>query len=124
MKVIVFAGGTGTRLWPLSRRALPKQFIRIFNGKSTLELAIDRLKPAFGIENIIVSTNQEYKDLVAEQIPELPAANIIGEPDRKDLAPAIGFNLIRLKKIGYRGPVAILWADHLMDNARAFYRKP
>jgi mannose-1-phosphate guanylyltransferase len=120
MKLIIFAGGTGTRLWPLSRRALPKQFIRMFNGKSTLELAIDRVAPAFGLENIFVSTNQEYKSFVAEQLPKLPRENIIGEPEKRDLAPAVGLNLIHLKKRGYSGPVALLWADHLMDNEPRF----
>lgn len=120
MKLIIFAGGTGTRLWPLSRKELPKQFIRMFNGKSTLQLAIDRLAPTFGLNNIIISTNENYRNLVAEQLPGLPADNIITEPEKRDLAPAVGFNLIHLKKRGYSGPVALLWADHLMDNVPQF----
>lgn len=107
-------------MWPLSRKALPKQFIRMFDGKSTLQLAIDRLAPTFGLNNIIISTNTSYKKMVAEQLPGLPAANIISEPEKRDLAPAVGLNLIHLKKLGYRGPVSLLWADHLMDNVPQF----
>jgi len=120
MKLIIFCGGSGTRLWPLSRQAFPKQFIKMFNGKSTFQLAIERIAPAFGIENIIISTTRAYRSHITEQLPELPLANIIEEPEKRDLGPAVGLNLIHLKKLGYSGPVALLWADHLMDNVPEF----
>jgi len=107
-------------LWPLSRQAFPKQFIKMFNGKSTFQLAIERIAPAFGIENIIISTTRAYRSHITEQLPELPLANIIEEPEKRDLGPAVGLNLIHLKKLGYSGPVALLWADHLMDNVPEF----
>jgi mannose-1-phosphate guanylyltransferase len=120
MKLIVFCGGSGTRLWPLSRREFPKQFIKMFGDKSTFQLVIDRVAPVFGLENIIISTISDYKKLITDQIPDLPTENIILEPEKRDLAPAVGFNLIHLKKHGYSGPVALLWADHLMDNVPHF----
>lgn len=92
----------------------------MFDGKSTLQLAIDRLAPTFGLNNIIISTNQGYKRYVAEQLPGLPAANIICEPEKRDVGPAVGLNLMYLKKRGYSGPVALLWSDHLMDNVPQF----
>ena len=92
----------------------------MFDGKSTLQLAIDRLAPTFGLNNIIISTNQGYKKYVAEQLPGLPAANIITEPEKRDVGPAVGLNLMYLKKRGYSGPVALLWSDHLMDNVPRF----
>lgn len=119
MKILIFAGGTGTRMWPLSRKSLPKQFIKMFNGKSTLELAVNRVK-SFGLENIYVSTLQKYIPLVKKTVPNLKPKNIIGEPDLRNVAPAIGYNLIRLRAQGYKGPVAILWADHLMKNKDNF----
>ena len=119
MKILIFAGGTGTRMWPLSRRSFPKQFIKMFDGKSTLELAVDRVK-VFGIENIYVSTLQEYISMVKKDVPSLKTKNIIGEPDLRNVAPAIGYNLVRLRAQGYKGPVAILWADHLMKNKDNF----
>lgn len=122
MKLIIFCGGSGTRLWPLSRKAFPKQFIKMFNGKSTFQLAIDRIAPAFGIENIIISTTKQYRPYITDQVPQLPLTNIIEEPEKRDLGPAVGLNLVHLKKLGYSGPVALLWADHLMDNVPQFIK--
>ncbi|MFZ2664541.1 MAG: sugar phosphate nucleotidyltransferase, partial [Patescibacteria group bacterium] len=107
MKIIIFAGGVGTRLWPLSRKSFPKQFIKMFNGKSTIELAVRRVK-SFGNENIYISTLNTYVPLVRKYFPKIPRKNIVGEPALRNVAPAIGYNLIRLRKQGYKGPVAIL----------------
>lgn len=122
MKLVIFAGGTGTRLWPLSRKNYPKQFIKMFNGKSTLQLAVERVRDKFGIDNIIISTNEKYVSLVKDVIPDIPVGNIVGEPEKRDVAPAVGLNLIRLKKQGYSGPVAILWADHLIGNTDGYLK--
>jgi mannose-1-phosphate guanylyltransferase len=115
MKIIIFAGGVGTRLWPLSRKSFPKQFIKMFNGKSTIELAVNRVK-SFGIENIYISTLDKYIPLVRKYFPKISRKNIVGEPALRNVAPAIGYNLIRLRKEGYKGPIAILFADHLVKN--------
>ena len=61
MKVVIFAGGVGTRLWPLSRKNTPKQFEKIVGDKSTLQLAVDRLQPDFKPEDIYISTGKKYK---------------------------------------------------------------
>jgi mannose-1-phosphate guanylyltransferase len=119
MKIIIFAGGVGTRLWPLSRKSFPKQFIKMFNGKSTIELAVNRIK-SFGMENIYISTLDKYIPLVRKYFPKILIKNIVGEPALRNVAPAIGYNLIRLRKQGYKGPVAILWADHLIKNEDIF----
>jgi mannose-1-phosphate guanylyltransferase len=120
MKIIIFAGGAGTRLWPMSRKNSPKQFGQIFNGKSTLQLTVERVEAEFGIENVYVSTNEAYVSIVKEQLPQIPSVNIIAEPEKRDVAPAVGFNFIALRKGGYSGPVAILWADHLMKRVDEF----
>ncbi len=120
MKIIIFAGGTGTRLWPLSRKNSPKQFGKIFNGRSTLQLAVDRLEKTFGSENIYISTNENYVSIVKGQLPQIPSSNIVAEPEKRDVAPSIGYNFMKLQKAGYHGPVAIIWADHTMDNVKEF----
>lgn len=120
MKILIFAGGVGTRLWPLSRKKLPKQFKKMFDGKSTLQLAVDRVERTFGTHNIYISTNENYTGIVKEQLPQIPNANIVGEPTKRDLSAAIGYNFIRLRKIGYSGPIAILWSDHLMKKPENF----
>lgn len=120
MKLIIFAGGSGTRLWPLSRENSPKQFDKIFDGRSTIQLAVSRVEPAFGLNNIFIQTQIKYKDIVREQLPGLPEDNIILEPERRDLGPAVCLGMLELKKRGYLGPVGILWADHLMDDVDEF----
>lgn len=119
MKIIIFAGGVGTRMWPLSRKYFPKQFIKMFNGKSTLELAVNRVK-SFGYENISIGTADAYVPLTKKYLPKISPKNIVGEPALRNLAPAVGYNLIRLRARGYKGPVAILWADHLIENEKLF----
>ncbi len=120
MKLVIFAGGIGTRLWPLSRENSPKQFDRIFGGKSTLELAIERLKTRFSIEDIFIQTLENYRPLIMEQIPDLPADNLIIEPCRRNLGPAVCLSVLELKRRGHSGPMAILWADHLMEKPEEF----
>ncbi len=120
MKLIIFAGGIGTRLWPLSRENSPKQFDKIFNNKSTLQLAIERLKSKFSINDILVQTLENYVPIIKEQISDLPSSNIILEPSRRNLGPAVCLSVLELKKRSYNGPMAILWADHLMERPEEF----
>jgi mannose-1-phosphate guanylyltransferase len=120
MKLVIFAGGVGTRLWPLSRVNSPKQFDRIFNGASTLQLAFGRTAPVFGAENIFIQTVEPYRKIIAEQLPELPDENILIEPMRRDLGPAVCFAAAELKRRGYSGAMAILWSDHLMKRTEEF----
>lgn len=120
MKLIIFAGGKGTRLWPLSRENSPKQFDKLFEGKSTLELAIDRVQGAFGLENIFIQTIEKYKKSVMAQVPSLNKSNIIIEPAMRNLGAAVCLSALELKKRGFSGPMAILWSDHLMKNEKEF----
>lgn len=127
MKIVIFAGGSGRRLWPISRQKSPKQFEPIIGSKSTLQLAVDRVQDKYGAENIYVSTNEKYAEMVQRQLPQLPAANIIGEPARRDLAPAVGLSLAHLAKgtpaeRRDEEPVAILWGDNYMDNVSNFLK--
>lgn len=105
MKLVIFAGGIGTRLWPLSRENSPKQFDQIFNGKSTLELAIERVKNEFGMENILIQTTPNFKDQILNQIEDLREENIIIEPMRRNLGPAVCLSVLELEKRG----LMVLW---------------
>jgi mannose-1-phosphate guanylyltransferase len=120
MKLVIFAGGIGTRLWPLSRVNSPKQFDKIFNGSSTLQLAFARIAPVFGAENVFIQTVEAYRKIIAEQLPELPPENIFIEPARRDLGAAVCFAANELRSRGYTGAMAILWSDHLMKKAEEF----
>lgn len=120
MKVIIFAGGTGMRLWPLSRRKSPKQFEKIVGNKSTLQLAVERLTPEFDYSDIYISTNLLYLDIVKKQLPKIPEGNFLFEPEKKDVAPAIALAMGIISKISPNEPVAILWSDHLVKQVILF----
>ena len=120
MKVIIFAGGIGTRMWPLSRENSPKQFDQIFAGRSTIQLAYGRVAPVFGNENIYIQTTKIYQKIIQKQLPKLPKKNIFLEPARRDVGPAVYFAVNKLKELKYSGPMAIVWADHLMDRVGEF----
>lgn len=120
MKVIIFAGGTGMRLWPLSRRKSPKQFEKIVGNKSTLQLAVERLIPDFDYSDIYISTNSLYIDIVKKQLPKIPEVNFLFEPEKKDVAPAIALAMGIISKISPNEPVAILWSDHLVKQVALF----
>jgi len=127
MKIVIFAGGSGRRLWPISRKKSPKQFEPIIGEKSTLRLAVDRVLDQYGAVNIFISTNEAYVDIIRQQLPELPPANVIGEPTRRDLAAAVGLALAHLAHATpdealNEEPVAILWGDNYMDQVDVFQR--
>ena len=123
MKAVIFAGGVGTRLWPLSRKKSPKQFEKIVDGKSTLQLAVERLIPKLKPEDIFISTGKEYVKSVSDQLKQLPKTNIIGEPVRKDVGPAVAFVMGYLgKKYGENEPVFISWSDHLVKHVKKFQK--
>lgn len=120
MKAVIFAGGVGTRLWPLSRKKSPKQFERIVDDKSTLQLAVERLLPEFKPEDIYISTGKAYVDLVASQLDFIPRENIIGEPAKKDVGPAVAFMMGYLAQRFPAESVIILWSDHLVKHQQHF----
>ena len=121
MKLVIFAGGSGRRLWPLSLKSSPKQFEKIIGDKSTLQLAVERVLPQYGAENIFISTNELYVPILVEQLPELPRQNFIGEPTRRDLAAAVGLAISHLAHYADEDePIGILWGDNYMDGVERF----
>ncbi len=120
MKVVIFAGGVGTRLWPLSRKNTPKQFEKIVGDKSTLQLAFDRLLPDFKPEDIYISTGKKYENTVRMHLPQIPPENFIFEPEMRDIGPAVGVAMGILGKNYPDSPVAIIWSDHFVKKERRF----
>lgn len=120
MKIVIFAGGVGSRLWPLSRKNTPKQFEKILGNKSTLQLAASRLLPDFSWNDIYVATGKAFIDIVAQQLPDLPKDHIIGEPEMRDVGPAVGLMTSILAKDFPKEPMAILWSDHLVKREEHF----
>lgn len=120
MKIIVFAGGVGTRLWPLSRKNAPKQFGKIVGEQSTLQQAVERLLPEFNASDIYIATGKQHKDVIIEHLPTIPKENFIFEPTMQDVGPAIGLTMSLLEKKYGDEPVAIIWSDHLVSNEVIF----
>lgn len=120
MKIVIFAGGVGTRLWPLSRKNTPKQFEKIFGEKSTLQEAIDRLLPDFDCSDIYIATGKRYEHIIREQLNQIPPENFIFEPEMRDVGPAIGLMATILDRIAPDEPVAILWSDHMVKHIDKF----
>lgn len=122
MKAVIFAGGVGTRLWPLSRKRSPKQFEKILGDQSTLQMAAGRLQPDFPWKDIYISTGKDYLSIVQSQLPDIPPNQIIGEPEMRDVGPAVGLITGILMTDFPDEPMAILWSDHLVRND-ALFRK-
>lgn len=120
MKCVIFAGGQGTRLWPLSRKKSPKQFEKIIGEKSTLQLAVDRLQPDFPLKDVYIATSAQYVPMVIDQLDGLDPHHVIGEPAMRDVGPAVGLVTAILQKQDPDEPMAILWSDHLVKNEKLF----
>lgn len=119
---VVLAGGSGTRLWPMSREEMPKQALTLVGERSMFQHAVDRLLPLFPFERILVVTRVEYRQLLLEQMHGLPEQNFILEPVGRGTAPAIGPTAVHLKKRDPNAVMAILTADHFIKDTDGFRR--
>jgi mannose-1-phosphate guanylyltransferase len=104
---VVMAGGTGKRLWPLSRKTRPKQVLKLFQGQNLLRLCFNRISPIFDARNIIILTNAGYADVVRESVTGLPYNNVIAEPTVRDTAGAIGLAAAILAKFDPDATMAV-----------------
>lgn len=120
MKVVIFAGGVGTRLWPLSRKNTPKQFEKVVGDQSMLQVSVSKLFPDFQWSDIYISTNSQYGDILRKQFPEIPQENLIFEPAMRDVGPAVGLMVANFIKKFPNEQIAILWGDHLVKKDTEF----
>lgn len=112
---VIMAGGKGERFWPRSRRNMPKQFLSLTDdGKTMIQLTVERIQPLIAIEDVFVVTNKDYKELVKAQLPELPEENIVLEPMAKNTAPCIGLASMYIKKKYDDAVMVVLPSDHLI----------
>ncbi len=117
---VIMAGGSGTRLWPLSRRSHPKQLLRIFEGKSLLRRSFERLRALLPAEQIYIITGPDYIEPMAAELPELPRENLMGEPCPRDTANAVGLAAHLLAIRDPDGTMGIFTADHIINPIETF----
>lgn len=112
---LIMAGGKGERFWPKSRQSLPKQFLSLTNdGKTMIQLTVERILPLVSLEDIYIATNTNYKHLVLEQLPGILAENVLCEPVGRNTAPCIGLGAVHIQRKYEDAIMIVLPSDHLI----------
>jgi mannose-1-phosphate guanylyltransferase len=120
---LIMAGGIGSRFWPISRTAHPKQFIDILGtGKTLIQQTYDRFLKIVPKENIFILTNESYIQLVQEQLPDLDDSQILAEPIMRNTAPCIAYGSHKILKLNPEASIVVAPSDHLIMNSEEFTR--
>ena len=121
--LVIMAGGVGSRIWPMSTSDRPKQFIDMLGvGRSLIQLTYDRFEGVCASENVWVVTNKQYEQIVREQLPEIPAENILLEPCRRNTAPCIAYVSWRIKAKDPKANIVVTPSDAIVLNVPEFRR--
>ena len=121
--LVIMAGGVGSRFWPMSTTEKPKQFIDVLGvGKTLIQLTVERFGDLVAPENIWVVTNQKYAPIVEEQLPNIPKANILCEPCRRNTAPCIAYVSWRIKSNDSKANIVVTPSDHIIMDTTEFQR--
>ncbi|MFY9824759.1 MAG: sugar phosphate nucleotidyltransferase [Thermoanaerobaculia bacterium] len=120
MQALILAGGSGTRFWPLSRKRSPKQLLALEGEQSLLRDTLERLRPLVGPEAVWVCTTEALGERVRAELPEVPARQVLLEPQGRNTAPAIGWSVRSMPEEARQGVVAVLPADHRVGDPAAF----
>lgn len=118
--VLIIAGGSGTRLWPLSRQGEPKQLLDLIDGMSLLRMAFERVRGVVPDENVFVCTGQAYADVVSDILPEVPGGNILGEPVGRDSLNAVTWPAAVIADSDPDAVIATVTADHIIRPVSGF----
>ena len=119
--IAIMAGGIGSRFWPASRTARPKQFLDILGvGKSLIRLTFERFLKLAPAENIYILTNAIYKDLVLEHLPELKEDQILCEPSRNNTAPCVAYTALKLHQLNPEANFVVAPSDHVILDEATF----
>ncbi|MFZ1083302.1 MAG: mannose-1-phosphate guanylyltransferase, partial [Candidatus Kryptoniota bacterium] len=117
---VIMAGGVGSRFWPKSREAMPKQFQDVFGGRSLYQRTFDRVARFILPENIFIVTNRAQQTLASEQLPEIPKRNIIVEPFGRSTAPCIASAASAISSVTDNAVMVVLPSDHLISQEDNF----
>lgn len=120
---LIMAGGRGERFWPKSRKSLPKQFLSLTDdGKTMIQLTVERLLTIVKLDDVFIVTNKDYKDLVLEQLPDIPEENVLCEPVGRNTAPCIGLAAMYIAKKYDDAVMFVLPSDHQIKFNKMFIR--
>ena len=118
---VIMAGGKGERFWPKSRSSFPKQFLSLTtDGKTMLQHTVERLLPVVDLGDVYIVTNQDYVEIVKEQMPELPQENILAEPMARNTAPCIGLAAAVIQSKYEDAVMLVLPSDHLIKYTEMY----
>ncbi len=121
--VAIMAGGIGSRFWPMSRTAYPKQFLDVLNtGKTLIQWTYERYTQFIPAENIYIVTSEEYVSIVEKQLPNLPKENILAEPSKKNTAPCIAYISFKLAQKDPQATFVVAPSDHLILEQENFQK--
>lgn len=120
LHAVIMAGGTGTRFWPASRNARPKQLLDLAGGRSMIRATVERLKGLVPSKQTWIITNRSLVEPIARQLPAIGRQQIVGEPCKRDTAPAIGLSALLASQDDPEATLVVIPADHLIEPAAAF----
>jgi mannose-1-phosphate guanylyltransferase len=122
LHAMIMAGGGGTRFWPRSRSKRPKQFLTFSGDKTLLQGTVDRVAAQVPPERTWIITGEAYVAETRKQLPEVPATNIIGEPEGRDTAPCVGLGAAVIGMVDPDATIAVMPADHAIEPVQEFRR--
>lgn len=117
---MIMAGGSGTRLWPMSRRSQPKQLIPFIGGRTLLGMAWSRLQGLLPADRVLICASDAHREAILQATPDLTAANWVGEPEGRDTLNAVGLTALLLSLRDSEAVFAVVTADHLIGPDEAF----
>lgn len=120
---VIMAGGRGTRFWPLSRTARPKQLLPLASGRSLLRETFDRVAPLVGADRVLVVASGDLSPAIRRELPEIPADHVVSEPVGRNTAPCAVLGMGLAGRLDADAPVALLPADHHIPDGAAFARQ-
>ena len=120
LHAVVMAGGSGTRFWPLSRAATPKQLLQLVGSRSMIQTTLDRLGGLVDADRVLIVTNERQAEAIRRQLPDLPEQAVLGEPCKRDTAPCIGLAAGRIAAVDDDATMIVMPADHVIEPPAVF----
>ncbi len=120
LHAVIMAGGSGTRFWPASRKLVPKQLLALSGDRTMIQSTVDRLGDLVPPERQLIVTNKILTDAVSAQLPDIPAANVVGEPCKRDTAPCVGLAAAMVHRVDPEGTMVVMPSDHVISSPEKF----